>query len=71
MKRNVILAIAIITQKAGCFIKLYLVFCVCSPDFSVGGLGGPFLPQAEIKGANNIPTKHMKTTPFLKNLLIP
>jgi hypothetical protein len=47
------------------------VFGVCSPDFSVGGLGGPFLPQAEIKGASNIATKHMKTTPFLKNLLIP
>jgi len=42
----------------------YLVFGICSPDFSAGGLGGAFLPHAEIKGTSNIPTTHIKTRPF-------
>jgi hypothetical protein len=49
----------------------YLVFGVCSTDFSAGGLGGAFLPHAEIKGASKTATKHIKTKPFLKNFFIP
>jgi hypothetical protein len=48
----------------------YLVFGVCSPDFSMGGFGGAFLPHAEIKGANKIATTHIKTRPFLRIFFI-
>jgi len=58
-------------QKAGCSIKHYRVFGVCSPDFSTGGPGGAFLPHAEIKGASKTATKHIKTRPFLKTFFIP
>jgi len=43
----------------------------CSPVFSVGGLGGAFLPHAEIKGAIKITTTHIKTRPFLQTFFIP
>jgi len=43
----------------------------CSPDFSVGGLGGAFLPHAEIKGASKIAIKHIKTKPFFRIFFIP
>jgi len=49
---------------------IYLVFGVCSPDFSVGGFGGAFLPHAEIKGANKIAATHIKTRLFLRIFFI-
>lgn len=48
----------------------YLVFGVCSPDFSVGAFGGAFLPHAEIKGANKIAATHIKTRLFLRIFFI-
>jgi hypothetical protein len=58
------------TQTAGCSIKHYLVFGVCSPDALVGGLGGAFLPHPEKTGASNIATEHIKTRIFLKRFFI-
>jgi len=52
-------------------IKCQGFFTFCSPDFSVGGLGGAFLPHAEIKGASKIATKHIKTRPFFIFFFIP
>jgi len=51
--------------------KRHGFFMFCSPDFFVGGLGGAFLPHAEIKGASKIATKHIKTRPFFKIFFIP